>query len=101
MTTVDSHGMTADDVAVVAELIALERSHTTADAPLFIGPYSVFLLVGALQLALRHPAMAAQQREEITAIARSLQALFTADSRPYALLELGFEPANDQPWTTR
>jgi hypothetical protein len=100
MTTIDSalDQPSEADVAAVRELIELERDPATPHATLTIGPYAAFVLVGALQLTLRHPLLYPDQREQITSIARQVQTLY--QGRAYELLEHGFDPAKDSDWHT-
>lgn len=56
---------------------ALARYARTGRIELMIAPMDAFFMLGALQLALRHPALETTMKDELTEIARRLQFMIT------------------------
>jgi hypothetical protein len=83
-------------VEYVASLYRLEREPGHDRATLLIGPASAFVLIGALQLAMRHPDMADRTRAMLAAVIDQMRPLF-AGTPGAALLELGDRPELDIP----
>lgn len=80
-------------LGLVTQLVVLEQSRNFAPLTLDLGPYSAFVLVGALQLAWRHPDHAPKLKDIIEQIARRVQDGFPPE---YAeLLEAGWDPSRD------
>jgi hypothetical protein len=78
-----------DTITYLATLAALENAGERTT--LAIGPYSAFTIIGALQLALRHPQLGDVVRG---IVGGDLRTLF--DGTPgEALIRLGDDPAND------
>lgn len=78
---------------LVTDLARFEQDGRFTPIQLDLGPYSAFVLVGALQLAWRHPAQAGRMREIIEYIARRVQDGFPPE---YAeLLEAGWDTSRD------
>jgi hypothetical protein len=90
-------GLSAADRSVVEALYKLaiaEQDGLVRAAPMTIGPYSSFTLIGAIQLAWRHPSMNATQKRILENIARPMQAWFSgvlADA-----LEAGWDTSQDR-----
>lgn len=81
-------------VKAIAELAQLEQSGDYEPAPVLLGPFTAYILIGVLQLAWRHPELSATHKQIIESIARPLSKLFgppLSDS-----IELGWDPAYDQ-----
>jgi hypothetical protein len=87
-----------DIVKAIAELALAEINGTAEPCNVSIGPFSMFQLIGALQLALRHPNMPASIRDTILQIARSFATCFNEGTTARAAIEAGFNPANDIPF---
>lgn len=66
-----------------------------ARIPMTIGPYSAFTMVGALQLAWRHPDMGGPTKAMIEDFGRQLQAAFTGGPLE-PLLETGWDEHQDR-----
>jgi hypothetical protein len=84
----------AEAVEYIAKLARLEREPGSDRAYIRLGPFTAFTLIGALQLATRHPEMSQSQRDLIGAVIDQLRPLF-AGTPGEALLELGDNPAFD------
>ena len=84
----------ADAVAYVRQLAELEQEGARSE--LSLGPFTAFTLVGALQLATRHPEMSDTQRQLIGNIIDGMRPWF--DGTPgEELLRAGDDPARDVP----
>jgi hypothetical protein len=81
-------------IAYLAALYELERDPEHDQAALFVGPYSAFVMIGALQLATRHPEMSPTHRRFLAEIIDQLRPLF-AGTPGEALIRLGDDPAHD------
>ena len=82
---------------IIGRLIKLERAGERTE--MLIGPYSAFILVGMLQLAMRHPAYRDEPTGRMARIIRSLGDQFGAQFEGYPageLLKKGWDPANDR-----
>lgn len=66
-----------------------------ARIPVEIGPYSAFTMIGALQLAWRHPDMEGRTRDLIRGFGEQLQAAFTGGVLE-PLLETGWDLRQDR-----
>ena len=95
----ENQGMTQgydEAVAYLVEMGTAEREGRARMMMLEIGPYTAFVLIGALQLATRHPAMKDDQRGQIQAIIDQLKIPFQG-TPAMTILNLGDDPANDIP----
>ena len=81
----------------IADLAQAEISGTAEPVTVRIGPFSMFQLIGAVQLALRHPNMPASVREMVTNLAREFATCFNEGSIARQVVEAGFDPDNDVP----
>lgn len=86
----------AEAIAYLTRLVEIEQGADCAPAVISCGPFTAFTLIGALQLATRHPAMSDEQRELIGQVIDQLRPLF-AGSLGEQLLRLGDDPAMDVP----
>lgn len=60
-----------------------------------IGPYTAMLVIGALQLATRHPDLGAFARGELENLVRSIEPWF--EGTPGAeIIQAGFDPSQDR-----
>jgi hypothetical protein len=84
----------AEAVEYITKLARLEREPGCDRAYIRLGPFTAFTLIGALQLATRHPEMSQSQRDLIGAVIDQLRPLF-AGTPGEALLELGDHPEFD------
>ena len=90
--------MSTNDHTVLKLTEELVRKAQTDRFELVIKPDSLFHMVGLMQLALRHPALAPSSR--------ALAGTFIAGAREYfadcptvlEVIERGFDPAEDRPW---
>lgn len=82
-------------IAYLARLYEIERDPDHERAVLFIGPYSAFVMIGALQLATRHPDMSPTHRQFLAEVIDQLRPLFTGTPGE-PLIRLGDDPANDR-----
>lgn len=81
-------------VEYLKSLYEIEQDPSHEQAVIYLGPWSGFVMIGALQLATRHPDMSGTQRELITSIIDQLRPMF--DGTPgEQLLRLGDDPAAD------
>jgi hypothetical protein len=76
----------------IQDLYLMEQAGVRA--PLYLGPYTAFELISALQLVLRHPQIQGGLRTRITTLARTLADTWFAGSL-HNLLERGFDTADD------
>lgn len=83
-------------VDYVATLARLEQDPGHRKATITMGPFTAFTLIGALQLATRHPEFSPQQTGLINEVIGQLRPLF-AGTPGEVLLGLGDEPAFDIP----
>jgi hypothetical protein len=81
-------------VEYIKSLYDLEQDPACLKAAVNLGPWSAFVMIGALQLATRHPEMSETQRELIQSIIDQLRPLFTGTDGEQ-LLQLGNDPAYD------
>lgn len=86
----------ADAVAYVAELTKIEQTPGHDRATVKMGPLTAFTVIGALQLATRHPEFPPAQAARVNAVIADLKRLF-AGTPGEVLLGLGDEPAFDVP----
>jgi hypothetical protein len=83
----------AETVAYLKQLHDLEAAGERTT--LALGPWTAFVMIGALQLATRHPQMTPDHRALIGQVIDGLRPWF--DGTPgEALLRLGDDPAYDQ-----
>lgn len=80
----------------VRSLAEAERDGTDGNATISIGPFSAFTLIGALQLAMRHPLMSDTQRFLLEEIVDQMMPLF-AGTPGEQLIALGADPDSDVP----
>lgn len=94
--------VTVDDVddTVVAYLNGIARDEQqypeNCRIPFTAGPFTTFVMIGALQLAMRHPNMNEWQREMLRQVTDQLKEPFR-DTPVWDLLNRGDDPANDVP----
>lgn len=86
----------AQAVDYIRTLFELEQEPGHPRAEITLGPATAFVLVGALQLALRHPEFSPSQSSMVNSIIDQLRPLF-AGTPGADLLKLGDEPAFDIP----
>jgi hypothetical protein len=86
----------AEAIAYVARLAVIERTPGHDKATIMVGPFTAFTLIGALQLATRHPDFSAVQADLVGSVIDQLKPLF-AGTPGEMLLGLGDEPAFDVP----
>lgn len=84
----------AEAVEYIKRLMELEHEPGSEKALISIGPFSAFVLIGALQLALRHPEFSPSQASMVNAVIDQMRPLFTGTPGEQ-LLRLGDEPAYD------
>lgn len=82
-----------DKIAYMALLRELEIDGERVDVA--IGPYTAMLVIGALQLATRHPEMGSFARGELDNLARSFLPWFEGTIGAEIILA-GFDPAQDR-----
>lgn len=66
-----------------------------ARSEVVFGPYTAMLIIGALQLATRHPGMTERQRTEITTIVDQFRPWF-AGTPGEIIIDRGNDPGHDQ-----
>lgn len=86
----------ADAIEYVKQLYELEKLPHHATATITFGPFTAFSMIGALQLALRHPEFSTTQAALVNSIIDQLRPLF-ANTPGEQLLKLGDNPAYDIP----
>lgn len=84
----------AEAAAYVAELYLMEQAKEGEPATLLLRPFTAFTMVGALQLATRHPEMSPVQRQLIGSVIDQMRPLF-AGTPGEQLLHLGDDPDFD------
>jgi hypothetical protein len=91
------HEMTErESIDYIAQLFMLEQDPDTPRSSIAMGPATAFVMIGALQLALRHPEFSEQHISMVREIIDQLRPLF--DSTPGEfLLGLGNNPDYDVP----
>lgn len=82
-----------DTLAYVAGLVQLERAGERA--PLVVGPYTAFTLVGAIQLATRHPGLSDYMTRLLTEFGDQIIRGYFAGTPGEALLLAGWDPSHD------
>lgn len=85
----------AEAVEYVTRLARLEMGGAPK-AVIRMGPFTAFTLIGAVQLAMRHPDMSPENSRLLAAVIDDLRPLF-AGTPGEMLLGLGDEPAFDVP----
>ena len=83
-------------VEYVHRLAQVERTPGHEKATVMMGPFTAFTVIGALQLATRHPDFSEAQAALIGDVVKQLKPLF-AGTPGEVLLEVGSEPAFDVP----
>lgn len=84
----------AEVVRLLAEFAQAEQDGTAEKATLMVGPFTGYLLISALQLALRHPALSDLIRDTLEQ--------FIARMRPWfggvlgEAIDAGLDPASDE-----
>jgi hypothetical protein len=81
-------------IEYIKSLALLEQEPDHRKAVIRLGPWTAFVLVGALQLATRHPEMSLGHRELIGQVIGQLRPVFTGTPAEQ-LLQLGDDPAKD------
>lgn len=89
----DCPAHTAGSVEALTALAQAEKDGTAEKLPVHLGPFTAFVLIGALQLAWRHPDMNDLHKEMIEAVARPLQDRFGPPL--WAELERGWDVTQD------
>lgn len=87
-----------DEAALLAymqQLIGIENDPDSEPATLRIGPYTAIVLIGALQLATRHPTMSPKMRRVLRGIVDQLKPLF-AGTPGEEIIRRGEHPEFDQ-----
>jgi hypothetical protein len=86
-----------EGVAYIARLYEMEATRDYEPFPLVIGPYSLFILISAVQMALRHPDFGASDvGAQVRDLIGQLRAPFTGTPGE-ALLAAGDDPGQDVP----
>ena len=85
-----------EGVEYVASLYRLEADPDHDRTMVYLGPATAFVLISALQLAIRHPDMSDQIRGYLTVIIDQLRPLFSGTPGAF-LLQLGDHPVYDIP----
>jgi len=88
---------TVDDmvnIAAITRLVAAEQAGQTRT--ITVGPYTLFCIISAMQLAVRHPGISGAMNETLAAVARALIDLFEGDGEVVGLLQRGFDPEHDR-----
>jgi hypothetical protein len=84
-----------DDLADLAVIERLAQAEVDGDRRDFqLGPFTVYLLVCAIQLAVRHPDLGDELRERYVDAGRRLQACFAGPT--YDVLEKGWHARYDR-----
>jgi hypothetical protein len=86
----------ADALAYLMRLADLEEQQPDERATITVGPFTAFTLIGALQLAMRHPGFSPVQTDLVGQVIDQLRPLF-AGTPGEQLLRLGDDPAFDIP----
>lgn len=81
-------------IEALAELARIEKSGDYEPAPVLLGPFTAYTLIGVLQLAWRHPDLSPRHKQMIEDIARPLSKLFGPPLSES--IELGWNPDYDQ-----
>lgn len=84
-----------DYVVYMSHLHKLEEAGERTT--LTIGPFSAIVLIGALQLATRHPMMLPRHRDIVTSFVNQFRPWFVGTAGEQ-LIDLGSDPANDVPF---
>lgn len=80
----------------IKSLYELEHEPDAQRAIIHLGPFTTFVLIGALQLAMRHPEFSKSQAELLALVIDQMKPLF-AGTIAEQLLELGDHPEYDVP----
>lgn len=83
----------AEMVAYMRTLHALEQ--TGERAPIAVGPFSAIVMIGALQLATRHPTMPDNHREMIGQVIEQFRPWF-AGTIGEQIIDMGNDPEQDR-----
>ena len=86
----------AQAAAYIRSLYQLEQEPDGARAIISLGPFTTFVLIGALQLAMRHPEFSPSQSDLLAQVIDQIKPLF-AGTLAEKLLELGDHPEFDIP----
>ena len=90
----------AEALAVIAELAVAERDGTAEKSQITIGPFSTYVLISAIQLAMRHDGVSGGGGPTLgilTQIRDQLLVMFPEGSRVREILALGMDPDRDMP----
>jgi hypothetical protein len=82
-----------ETIRALTELVRDEQAGRAKPGTVSIGPFSAFIVIGALQLAWRHPGMPPAHKEIIEGMARQMQGWFGGHLA--AQLERGWDPSQD------
>jgi hypothetical protein len=88
----------AESVDYVKSLYEMEADPETPRAVINLGPFSAFVMICALQLAMRHPEFSPTQADLLAQIIDQMRPLFSG-TIGWELLELGNHPEFDIPCT--
>jgi hypothetical protein len=85
-----------DDAVILEAMTRLINDEADgARTTLTIGPYAAFVMLGALQLAWRHPYMNGSTADIIRGIGGQLQAIYAHEPALSALLDKGWDRKHD------
>ena len=90
----------AESVEYVKKLYRIEQDPGHDQAAVLMGPFTAFTVIGALQLAMRHPEFSPDQARLVQSFIDQCKPLF-AGTPGEQLLGMGDEPAFDVPAACR
>jgi hypothetical protein len=92
----EAGSMTHDkELEILAEFAQAEQDGTAEKAIIVLGPFTLYTLISAVQLACRNPGMGDQLRERLTAVTGQMMENFPDGSIIRELLEQGNDPSQD------
>lgn len=86
----------AEAIRYIAHLAQLEQQPGHKEATITMGPFTAFVMIGALQLATRHPNFSPGHHQLVGQIIDQCKPMFRGTPAEQ-LLDLGDDPANDVP----
>lgn len=92
------HQMVTEEEAAryIGMLYQLEQGPEAQTAIIHLGPFTAFVMIGALQLAMRHPDFSEMHADLITQVINQMKPLFKG-TLAETILELGDHPELDVP----